>query len=151
MPSSLPQLILHITSLVSAVGFLSGKTMRLRHFRMLRIECWNELCAIKLFCVRQYWCWGKTATSKDASPRKVCPNRMHIVCMDRLQYPQREGVFDFESDLPEIKAQIEHRALDGLMRNESVARYIEWMREHREVFEFVDSIRQYDSGWWLGK
>ena len=27
--------------------------------------------------------------------------------------------------------------------------YIERMREHREIFEFVDSVGQYDSGWWL--
>ena len=87
---------------------------------------------------------------RDASDRDIYPNRMHIVCMDQLHYPLREGIWTFESDLLEVKEQIENRDLDALMSNESVACYITWMREHREIFEFVDSVGHYDSGWWLG-
>lgn len=29
------------------------------------------------------------------------------------------------------------------------AQYVEWMREHREIFEFVDDVGCYGSGWWL--
>lgn len=86
---------------------------------------------------------------KDADTRGIYPNHMHIVCMDRLHYPLREGIFTFESELLEIKAQIARRDLDALMSNESVAQYITWMREHRDIFEFVDSVGHYDSGWWL--
>ena len=30
-----------------------------------------------------------------------------------------------------------------------IAPYIAWMREHREIFEFVDQVGTYGSGWWL--
>lgn len=71
---------------------------------------------------------------------------MHIICMDRLRYPQRKGVHKFESALSETRSQIERRDLDALMSNPHVAPYTTWMREHREIFEFVDDVGRYDSG-----
>ena len=31
------------------------------------------------------------------------------------------------------------------------APYIEWMREHREIFEVVDGVGHYNSGCWLSQ
>ncbi len=38
---------------------------------------------------------------------------------------------------------------DRFREKRTFARYIEWMRDHREIFEFVDGVGHYDSGWWL--
>ena len=36
----------------------------------------------------------------------------------------------------------------NLMAAPGMAPYIHWMREHREIFEFVDRVGRYGSGWW---
>ncbi len=69
--------------------------------------------------------------------------------MDRIGYPSREGVFDFESTMDDVKEMIATRDRDGLLRDDRIAPYIAWMREHRELFEFVDQVGAYGSGWWL--
>lgn len=108
------------------------------------------------------WAWLEDARTRNYhsySERGQCwttnrrqyiyPHRMHIICMDRLGYPPRNGVFDFESKFGNLKKLIDKKDCAGLLEDGWLAPYIRWMRRHREIFDFVDSVGHYDSGWWL--
>ena len=49
----------------------------------------------------------------------------------------------------DVKEMTATRDRDGLLRDARIAPYVHWMREHREIFEFVDQVGSYGSGWWL--
>ena len=86
---------------------------------------------------------------EDAGAHDVFPDKTHVVCMDRTGYPQRVGVFDFEGDMQDVKKIIEATDCEALLRNERTAPYVHWMRANRQIFEFVDGVGCYESGWWL--
>jgi len=46
--------------------------------------------------------------------------------------------------------QLDFHELSGCFREKrTFAPHIHWMRDNREIFEFVDGVGGYWSGWWL--
>lgn len=87
---------------------------------------------------------------KDAGERGIYPDRMNIICMDRMHQPPREKHrWVFGQELDDLKALVDRRDYAEFMAAPRMAQYVEWMREHREIFEFVDGVGRYGSGWWL--
>lgn len=91
------------------------------------------------------WDWFK-----DAGDRGVYPDKMNIICMDRTHQPKRERHdWVFGQELEDLYTLVAARDADGLLNDDRIAPYVHWMREHREIFEFVDQVGSYESGWWL--
>ena len=91
------------------------------------------------------WDWFNVARE-----RGYYPERMNIVCMDRTHQPPREKHhWVFGQELDDVKALVNRRDKPGFMAAPRMAQYVEWMREHREIFDFVDGVGRYESEWWL--
>ena len=65
-----------------------------------------------MFCEASAGLWDWI---QEATKRGVFNERAYVVCMDRVRYPLRAGIWHFEDRLADVKRAIDERDLPVIM------------------------------------